>query len=132
MRCLVHRANATQFNKSYTRASNVTGLFSIQTLASQPRSSGWLSQPWGHWQHGRNLVGYTGDVSRHFFRRGGHNMLCSPTFFSLFFSLFIWRGFKNNSDVCHVLSEELFMLDGRPNIVKMMLKQSLVWYHWFR
>ena len=25
-------------------------LFSMQTLASQPRSSGWLSQPWGHWQ----------------------------------------------------------------------------------
>ena len=25
-------------------------LFSMQTLPSQPRSSGWLSQPWGHWQ----------------------------------------------------------------------------------
>ena len=35
---------------SYRRASNVTKLCSMQTLASQPRSSGWLSQPWGHWQ----------------------------------------------------------------------------------
>ena len=50
MRCLLHRANATQFNKSYRRASNVTKLFSMQTLASQPRSSGCLSQPWGRWQ----------------------------------------------------------------------------------
>ena len=40
----------TQFNKSYRRASNVTKLCSMQTLASQPRSPGWLSQPWGHWQ----------------------------------------------------------------------------------
>jgi len=23
------------------------------------------------------------------------------------------------------------MLDGRPHIAKLMLKQSLVWYHWF-
>jgi len=23
------------------------------------------------------------------------------------------------------------MLDGRPHIAKFMLKQSLVWYHWF-
>jgi len=23
------------------------------------------------------------------------------------------------------------MLDGRPHITKLMLKQSLVWYHWF-
>jgi len=43
-------ANATQFNKSYRRASNVTKLFSLQTLARQPRSSGWLSQPRGRWQ----------------------------------------------------------------------------------
>ena len=43
-------ANAMQFNKSHRRASNVTKLFSMQTLASQPRSSGWLLQPWGHWQ----------------------------------------------------------------------------------
>ena len=37
-------------NKSYRRASNVTKLCSMQTLASQPRSSVWLLQPWGHWQ----------------------------------------------------------------------------------
>jgi len=24
------------------------------------------------------------------------------------------------------------MLDGRLHIVKVMLKQSLAWYHWFR
>jgi len=29
------------------------------------------------------------------------------------------------------LYEELFMLDGRLHIAKLMLKQSLVWYHWF-
>jgi len=23
------------------------------------------------------------------------------------------------------------MLDGRPHIAKLMLKQSLVWFHWF-
>ena len=50
MRCLLHQANAMKFNKSYRRASNVTKLFSMQTLASQPRSSGCLSQPWGRWQ----------------------------------------------------------------------------------
>jgi len=27
------------------------------------------------------------------------------------FRFCIWRGFKNKSDVCHVLFEELFMLD---------------------
>jgi len=36
--------------------------------------------------HGRNLVGDTGDVSPHFFRRGGHNMPCPPAFFSLAFA----------------------------------------------
>jgi len=50
----------------------------------------------------------------------------SPHFFLFRFS--IWRDFKNKSDVCHVLSEELFMLDGRPHIAKFMLKQTLVWY----
>jgi len=39
----------------------------------------------------------------------------------------MWRGFKNKSDVCYALSEQLFMLDGRPHIAKSMLKQSLVW-----
>jgi len=29
------------------------------------------------------------------------------------------------------LCEELFILDGRPHITKLMLKQSLVWYHPF-
>jgi len=53
-------------------------------------------------------------------------MLCPPTFFSLLFCLFIWRGFKIKRDVCHFLCEELFMFDGRPHIVKMMLKR--VWY----
>jgi len=48
-RCLLHRAHATQFNKSCRSASNVTMLVGLQTLASQPRSSGWLSQPRGHW-----------------------------------------------------------------------------------
>ena len=28
------------------------------------------------------------------------------------FRFCIWRGFKNKSDVCHVLCEEHFMLDG--------------------
>jgi len=76
---------------------------------------------------GENLVGDTGDVSPHFFRREGHNMPC-PTHIFLF-RFYIWRGFKNKSDVCHVLCEELFMLDGRPYIAELMLKQSLVWYH---
>jgi len=47
----------------------------------------------------------------------------SPHFF--FFRFWIWRGFKNEI-VCHVLCEELFMLDGRSHIAKLMLKQSLV------
>jgi len=37
--------------------------------------------------------------------------------------------FKNKSDVCHVLCEELFMLDCRPYIANLMLEQNLVWYH---
>jgi len=36
-------------------------------------------------KHGRNLVGDTGDVLPHFFRRGGHNMSSPPTFFALGF-----------------------------------------------
>jgi len=50
-----------------------------------------------------------------------------PNFFLFWFC--IWRGFKNKSDVYHVLCEELFMLDGRLHIAKLMLKQSFVWYH---
>jgi len=37
------------------------------------------------YDHGCNLVGDTGDVPPHFFRLGGHNMPCPPTFFSLGF-----------------------------------------------
>ena len=50
-------------------------------------------------------------------------MPCPPHFF--LFRFCIWRGFKNKN-VCHVLCEELFMLDGKPRIGKLMLKQSLV------
>jgi len=78
-------------------------------------------------RHERNLVGDTGDVSPHFFRPGGQNMSCAPHFF--LFRFCIWRGFKNKSYVCHVLCDELFMLDGRPHIAMLMLKQSLMWYH---
>jgi len=73
--------------------------------------------------------GTRGTCTPHFFSRGWHNMPCPPHFF--LFRFCIWRGFKNKSDVCHVSCEELFMLDGRPHIVKLMLKQSFVWYHWF-
>ena len=59
------------------------------------------------------------------FSDGGHNMSCPPHFF--LFRFCIWRGFKNKTDVCHVLCEELFILDGRPRIAKLMLKQSVVW-----
>jgi len=53
-------------------------------------------------------------------------MICHvPTLF--LFRFCIWRGFKNKNDVCQVLYEELFMLDGGPHIAKLMLKQSLVW-----
>ena len=31
------------------------------------------------------------------------------------FRFCIWRGFKNKSDVCHVLCEEVFMLGGRSH-----------------
>ena len=79
--------------------------------------------------HWRNLVGDTGDVSPHFFRRGRQNMPCPPTFF--LFRFCIWRGFKNKNEVCRVFGEELFMSHGRPYIAKLILKQSLVWYHWF-
>ena len=74
--------------------------------------------------HGRNLVGDAGDASPPLFQTGGTQYAMSPHFF--LFRFCIWRGFKNKSDVCHVLWEELFMLDGRPHITKLMLKQSLV------
>ena len=69
--------------------------------------------------------------------RGGHvsptfsdagDIICHAPHFFLF-TFCIWRGFKNKNDVCHVLCEELFMLDGRPHVAKLMLKQSWVWYH---
>ena len=46
----------------------------------------------------------------------------SPHFF--LFRFWIWWGFKNKSDVCHVLCDELFMLGGRPHIAMLMLKQK--------
>ena len=58
------------------------------------------------------------------FQTGVHNMPCLPHFF--LFRFCIWRDFKNKSGVCHVLCEELFMLNGEPYIAKLMLKQSLV------
>jgi len=69
-----------------------------------------------------------GEVSPHFFRWG--DIICHVPHFFLF-RFCIWRDFNNKSDVCHVLCEELFMLDGRLHIIKFMLKQSLVWYHRF-
>jgi len=53
-------------------------------------------------------------------------MPCPPHFF--LYKFCIWRGFKNKSDVYHVLFEERFMLDGRLglHIAKFMLTQSLV------
>jgi len=69
---------------------------------------------------------------------GGHGGRVPPTFSDggdiichdpplFLFRFYIWRGFKNKSDVCHFLSEELFMLYGWPhNIAKFMLKQTLV------
>jgi len=63
------------------------------------------------------------------FSDGGTYYVMSRHFF--LFRFHIWRGFKNKSDVCHVLSEELFMLDGRSHIAKLMLKQSLVCYRRF-
>jgi len=72
------------------------------------------------------ICGGTGDVSSHFFRR--RDIIChGPPFF--LFRLCTWRGFKNKCNVCHVLCEELLMLDGRLHIAKFMLKQTLVWYH---
>ena len=58
--------------------------------------------------HGRNFVGDTGEVSPRFFRWGGYNMPCPPTF-SLRFC--IWRNSKNKSDVGHVLRETFFTLN---------------------
>jgi len=60
--------------------------------------------------HGRNFVGSRGTCPPTF--SDGGDIIChAPPFF--LFRLYIWRGFKNKSDVCHVLCEELFMLGGR-------------------
>jgi len=75
------------------------------------------------YKHGRNLVG---DVSPHFSRRGDIRCHVPLTFL---FRFCVWRGFKNKSDICHILCEKLFMLDSTPHIAKLMLKQSLVRYH---
>jgi len=73
-------------------------------------------------RHGCNLVG---DVSSLLFQTVG--ILCAM-FPSLFlFRFCITKRFQKQSDVCHVLCEELFMLTGRPHIAKLMLKQTLVW-----
>jgi len=73
-----------------------------------------------HYLHGHNLVG---DMPLHFFRQGRHIIPCPLHLF--LFKFHIWKGFKNKN-VCHVLCKELFMLDGRPHIARLMLKQSLV------
>jgi len=67
--------------------------------------------------------GHGGRVPFTFSDGGEHSMPCPPYFF--LFRFCSWRGFKNKSDVCHVLCEELFffMLDVRPHIAKLMLKQ---------
>ena len=49
----------------------------------------------------------------------------SPTFFSLGFA---FGEVSKISDVCHVLCEELFSLDGRLPTAKFMLKQGLACY----
>ena len=72
--------------------------------------------------------GGMGDVSSPLFQTGDTQYAMSPHFF--LFRFCVGRGFTNKSDVCHVLCEKLFMLDGRPHIAKLMLKQSLLWYHW--
>jgi len=63
------------------------------------------------------------------FQTEGTKYAMPPHF--LLFRFCMWRAFKNKSDVCDVLCDEFFMLDGRPHIAMLMLKQSLVWYHWF-
>jgi len=61
------------------------------------------------YMHGRSCVGDTGDVHPHFFQTIGIYYAMSPHIF--LFRFCIWRGFKNKNDVCHVLCEELFILD---------------------
>jgi len=69
-----------------------------------------------------------GERIPHTFSDGGDIICHVPPL--LLFRFCIWRGFKNKVMLV-TLCEELFMLDGRPHIGRLMLKQSLVWYHWF-
>jgi len=80
-----------------------------------------------HRNHGHNLVGDTEDVFSPLFQTGGGIIYHDPHFF--LFRFCIRRCFQNKSDVCHVLCEELFILDGKPHMAKLMVKLSLVWYH---
>jgi len=71
----------------------------------------WVQFGGGYWGRFPNTFSDWGDIICH----------VPPTFFLFRFC----KGFKNKSDV---LCEELFMLNGRQHIAKLMLKQSLVWY----
>ena len=71
-------------------------------------------------------MGDTEDVALTF--SGWGYIICHFPHTLFLFRFCIWRGFKNKNDVCHILCEELFMLDGALHIAKFMLKQSLVWY----
>jgi len=55
-------------------------------------------------------VGNTGNVSPTF-SDGGDIIWHVPPHFSIYVSE-IWKSFKNKSDVCHVLCEELFIFDA--------------------
>jgi len=55
-------------------------------------------------------------------------MPCAPTFFSLGF-VFGEVSKRKVMFVMFCVIDELFMLDGRPHIAMLMLKQSLMWYH---
>ena len=69
--------------------------------------------------------GTRGTCFPHFFRRGGHNMPCLPTFFSTGFVF----GEIPNIKVMFVTS--CVKLNGRSHMAKLMLKHSLARYYWF-
>jgi len=48
----------------------------------------------------------------------------SPPFFSL--RVCIWRGFKTKCDLCHVLCEELFMLDVTHSYIDVEIEFGVV------
>jgi len=55
----------------------------------------------------------------------GGNIICYvPPLFSLRF--YSWRGFKIKCDVCHILCEELFMLDVTHNHVDVEIEVGVV------